>query len=244
MKMESTYLCEAGLRRKENQDAVFTYRLGEMALFLVADGMGGHTHGEEASSALTEEAELWCQSFSEQSYANDFQKMLDSVRRMLLSVNQKIWQEHAGSVCGTVFALLFFYRDRYAVFSSGDARIYKRCFGQFGRLTCDDVWENQAKRTNQEREDLTHPYRGRVTNALGVKEELQVRVISDRIRGKSVFLLCSDGLYKLCSDKIIKSEMKKIRWGMSLKKAVGKLRKIVYANGADDNLSIILVKAW
>lgn len=244
MKTEFTYLCEEGLHRKENQDAVFTYHLGEMALFLVADGMGGHAHGEEASRALTEEAEYWCQMFSEKFYENDFHRMVDSIRRMLSAVNQKIWQEHAGSVCGAVFVLLFFYGNQYAVFSSGDARIYKQCFGQFRRLTCDDVWENQAKRTNQEREDLTHPYRGRITNALGVKKELQVRVISEQIMRKSVFLLCSDGLYKLCSEKIIKSEMKRVRWGMPLKKAVGELRQIVYANGADDNLSIILVKVW
>lgn len=244
MKIDFTYLCETGLQRKENQDAVYAYHLGKMALFLVADGMGGHTHGEEASRALTEEAALWCQSFSEKSYANDFHKMVDSVRGMLSAANQKVWQEHAGNICGAVFVLLFFYGDKYAIFSSGDARVYQKCIGKFMRLTCDDVWENQAKRTRKEREDLAHPHRGRVTNALGVKKDIQLRVLSDRVTQKSVFLLCSDGLYKQCLETMIKRQMEWVRWGMSLKKAVMKLRETVYVNGAVDNLSIILVKVW
>lgn len=242
MEIEYAKICEKGLSREENQDAVFTCKTSEMAFFLVADGMGGHSHGEEASQMLVMACAEWCKCFSERKYESDFSKMISTIRKMLMDTNQKVREEHKGSVCGAVFVLLFVYRKKYAVFSSGDARVYFNQFWRYQKLTLDEVWENQMERTKQERENLQHPFRGRLVNAFGVKVELKVRVLCDQIAGRGVFLLCSDGLYKMCPEKYLKRQVQKAGWGVPIEKVIKQLRRTVYQNGAKDNLSIVLVK--
>ena len=100
MEIEYAKICEKGLSREENQDAVFTCKTSEMAFFLVADGMGGHSHGEEASQMLVMACAEWCKCFSERKYESDFSKMISTIRKMLMDTNQKVREEHKGSVCG------------------------------------------------------------------------------------------------------------------------------------------------
>ena len=85
-----------------------------------------------------------------------------------------------------------------------------------------------------------HPNMGKLVNAVGIRKEIRCRVITDIILPDAVFLLCTDGLYKFCSDRLLRACVQ-TDW-MSPEPAVDKLIEEVYKNGADDNITVIIVK--
>ena len=58
---------------------------------------------------------------------------------------------------------------------------------------------------------------------------------------RQLFLLCSDGVSKMCSEKRLRKILQFYQKGVSLAGVVEKLKEEVYKNGASDNLSVILV---
>ena len=56
-----------------------------------------------------------------------------------------------------------------------------------------------------------HPNRGKLVNAIGTKSSVQCRIQTDMIFDNTIFLLCTDGMYKYCPDKQIKSAQKRSR---------------------------------
>lgn len=81
MKIEFIEYSSPGLVRKNNQDSIFAKAKGEYGLFVVADGMGGHEHGEIASARLTEAFVKWWKCNSEnipyfEKYYSDIKNIL------------------------------------------------------------------------------------------------------------------------------------------------------------------------
>ena len=66
MKIECLGLCETGLVRKVNQDSIFLKLNDYAGIFVVADGMGGHSHGEIASQMITKTMEEQSNHFAEE----------------------------------------------------------------------------------------------------------------------------------------------------------------------------------
>ena len=175
MKIECLGLCETGLVRKVNQDSIILKINDYAGIFVVADGMGGHSHGEIASKMITKTMEDWWNHFSEEKYDWDFEKMVYAIQSSLSYANKEVFRNYnQNMVCGSTFAILFLYRDRYAVIHAGDSRIYLEDQG-FGCITVDDVWENQPNLKEEEKRDTSHPNYGHLTNALGIFEKLKSR---------------------------------------------------------------------
>ena len=104
------------------------------------------------------------------------------------------------------------------------------------------MWENQVGLSAMEKRKNWKTHKGKLVNAVGTKANISCSVITDRYEEGTVFLLCSDGLYKFCDDKQLKYWMKKSRKVKDLGEACKALSDIVYENGAGDNVSIILVR--
>ena len=62
--MEYSGVCAVGKKRNVNQDAILSETHDDMGLFVVADGMGGHSHGELASRCIVDEMKKWAVQFS------------------------------------------------------------------------------------------------------------------------------------------------------------------------------------
>ncbi|MCI8724743.1 MAG: serine/threonine-protein phosphatase [Hungatella sp.] len=250
MKIQYTSFCETGLVRQENQDAVFCGTDGTAGLFVVADGMGGHQDGARASSTIKEKASEWWKHYGYCVKRPAFSQVIEELRETFSKANEEIYfHTEAGAICGSTLVALWLDKDGWVLFSCGDSRCYHAKSGILGKrfvqLTTDDVWENQPENvqgmTRQQVEDNENF--GFLVNAVGIREDLQYSIQSDSCKGKNLFLLCSDGVYKYCPEESLK------RFSFSAlrsKKPDTMSRGIweqVLQNGAGDNLSLVLVMA-
>ena len=244
MNYEIVGLSDIGLKRKMNQDAVFWSKNEDMAICVVADGMGGHNSGEVASNVIKQAVSRCWDIFKISMNSLNLHSMITTLKRELEKENSVLYQEYCEKgICGSTFVILMCFKGQFGILSAGDSRIYLKRGFSFMQITEDEVWENQAYLSDTERADMKHPNRGKLVNAFGSKSELQMRVKMSVLENKDTFLLCSDGLYKMCSERKISAAMKKARkGGDNMKSALIELRNETEESGATDNFSIVLLK--
>lgn len=234
---------DIGLKRRTNQDAICGFQKEDAGLFAVADGMGGYANGEWASQKVIEELTNWWNRFSPDLYGMEFNRMVSAIEQTIEYANRCIYLEwNRNKMCGTTITVLFIYRKFYGIIYAGDSRCYLSWGKKWEQITVDEVWENQSGLSSIERSLKEHPNRGKLVNAVGVRNNIQCRVVTDVIPKNSVFLLCSDGLYKFCQEEAIKNYVKKSKKRMELGLVIDELVDKVYENGAKDNISVIIVK--
>lgn len=240
--MRHAMVCDIGKIRSINQDAVFSASCKDVGLFVVADGMGGHSHGEKASQQIVQKIAEWWETFVPERYDNDFGRMMISLKQAVERANWEIYENYNRSmICGSTIVLLFIYEDNYGVIYAGDSRIYLYHGWKLQQLTMDEIWENQPNLTETERKAGWEQFHGRLFNAVGIYNLLQCTLITGRLQPGMVFLLCSDGLYKYCPKRHLKKCMKRAKRVKELETDMAELLSRVYASEAADNISAILV---
>jgi len=246
VRLEASSVCDAGLVRKRNQDSILAYQYdpGQLGVFLIADGMGGYADGERASSAIAGGIREWVEALPEPGLETTAASLLLEAREKLVEINGHIWQEwNQGQICGSTCVLLLIVKDGFGILSVGDSRVYRRSGRRFEQLTRDDVWENQTQVRGQytENEMKRHPNYGRLTQAVGSGAELFYNMQSGKIESGDIFLLCSDGIYKMCPPRFLDRETRACR-KRALDEVRDEIMEEVRRNGARDNASLILVR--
>lgn len=242
MRLEYYGVSDTGSVRNINQDAFCMYQKGDTGLFAAADGMGGYADGEKASRIVIDELSKWWDSFAPDICAGDFKNMVYDAEQAVAAANRRIYtQLNRSGVCGTTVTALLIYQSYCGIIYAGDSRCYMSCGRVYKVLTVDEVWENQPGIQKEELGIKNHPNRGKLTNAVGVRENVCCRMLTDEIRPDTTFLICSDGLYKYCEDRYIKKCLKHAKDARSVKKAVHSLLDRAYKNGAGDNITMIIV---
>ena len=243
MNLISSGRTDVGKTREINQDSFGIFRKEDVELFVVADGMGGYANGEKASQTVVGEISKWWDAFSPVTYDYEFEEMLSAVEQIIAQANKIIYtQYNVNEVCGTTVVALFIFRERYGIIYAGDSR----CYAVVGRrcrcLTIDEIWENQSHISSSERRTKRHPNRGKLVNAVGIKDNVQCRVLTGITEADEVFMLCTDGLHKYCSEGYIKKCMRLCRDKGTMEAQIDNLIRKVYKNGADDNVTVVVVK--
>lgn len=250
MNIHYTALSEIGLKMKENQDNLFCAVHGKTGIFIVADGMGGHQDGALASAAIIKKTSEWWKQYISSPSRPGFFGGIEELKKTFSEVNQEIYSgTKKGELCGSTLVALWMVHGTWAVFSCGDSRCYqvkgrwlKR---EFCQLTTDDVWENQQQMISglSEYQIKTNKNFGRLVRAVGVQPNFQCSVQSDQCRKETLFLLCSDGIYKYCPEEYLKKQAFEVLQNKDLNRAAENIRRKVLENGAGDNLSLIIVLA-
>ncbi|MBR4981533.1 MAG: serine/threonine-protein phosphatase [Lachnospiraceae bacterium] len=246
MRIVYSGICDIGLKRENNQDSIFTYsgKDKDVSLFVVADGMGGYSSGELASQMITNKLSQWVEHFSIELYDGNFLKMMESLEHKLEEINSEIFfRYNQEQICGSTCILLFIYKEYYGIINIGDSRIYKKEGWKIKSLMKDDVWENSPdiQERFSKREIINHPNYGKLLQSVGTKENLALASKTDILRQGDTFLLCSDGLYKMCSEKKLAGMLQFVSES-KVEKCVKKMLSACYKAGAGDNVSIIVVK--
>jgi serine/threonine protein phosphatase PrpC len=225
-----------GLRRSGNEDSAIT----SANLIAVADGMGGHAGGEVASAiAIKELTKLIPIS---QSIHIDADSIEDLLAQAMVDIDLEIARvanddpELRGM--GTTLTALLLHEDRVALMHIGDSRAYRLRDGELEQLSLDHTvlqeLIDQGKLTIAEAHD--HPQRSLLTQVLMGSGNIDpVLVVYERKAGDR-YLLCSDGLSSVLSNKEIKSLLKKNK----REDVVAALVDATYINDAPDNVTVIV----
>lgn len=225
-----------GLVRAGNEDAALTSR----SLVAVADGMGGHAAGEVASriaiTTLAKESELFTQNDVDLESADDLYASAISLIDATISQYAIENPELAGM--GTTLSALFLRDGAVAALHIGDSRIYRLRGNLFEQLTTDHtvIQELLDQGAITEGDVATHPQRSVLTQVLMGDGRNQIALSIYEVKADDRFLLCSDGLTGAMSEKDIKAILKSKARGP----AVESLIEGAYANGAPDNVTVIV----
>lgn len=246
MKLEVSSVCDTGLVRKRNQDSILVYQNdpAQMGAFLVADGMGGYADGERASSAIVNGMWDWLKGLPEPDLNTTAASLLLEARQKMTEINRFIWQEwNQGQVCGSTCVLLLIRKERFGILTVGDSRVYRRRGRRFELLTQDDVWENQSEVRRQYSEEALrrHPNYGKLLRAVGNSPDLSCDTQGGEIAAGDLFLLCSDGVYKMCPPRFLERETRSFR-KRPLDEIRDEIMDEVRRGGARDNASLILIR--
>jgi serine/threonine protein phosphatase PrpC len=239
MKFVSHALTHVGLVRSRNEDAFLDRP--EIALWAVADGMGGHDKGDEASAAIV--AALQNLKPRDLTEIDDY---VDEVEKPLTLVDRDLRGRAAALGPGTVIAstvvTLFVYEGDFGCLWAGDSRLYLLRDGELRQLTTDHSRVQQLVSAGllAPEDTADHPEAHVVTQAVGgARFALGVR--AGNLRPGDWFLLCSDGLTNMLSDAEIAQEVGAP--GATPQSAAERLLDLVLARGAVDNVTIVIVEA-
>jgi protein phosphatase len=221
-----------GLRRTRNEDTY--YADASLGLFLVADGMGGHQHGEVAAALVRDAvADLVTRGHT----------LVEAVR----AADERLIQ-HSRSFrdprpMGTTIAAIRLHADSYEVVWVGDSRVY--LWQKTLRQVSHDhslVQELVAAGTLDPRQAARHPQRNVITQALGITaaEQLHIGMARGKLEHGMCFLLCSDGLTEEVDDGIIANVVS--RQDLSAQESAEHLLLAALDGGGSDNVTIILAR--
>lgn len=237
------FLTDKGRVRKVNEDSAQCALNPFGNVFLViADGMGGATKGDVASSKLVD---YLIKSFRalEEEFKNP-KAAMKWLNKVILEANEKIYKiaksDPSFKGMGTTLSACLIIKDNLITAQVGDSRIY-RLGNELEQLSVDQTYVNyliNVKKLSPQ-EANAHPDRHKITNAVGTKANLNVDLKTFEYHGEKL-LLCSDGLY---NNVPIKDMISILKGNDSLDKKCMQLIAFGNANGGSDNMAVIIWEA-
>lgn len=227
---------DVGNYRKNNEDSYYVDNSSQ--LFILADGMGGHLAGEQASSMATEIIAREFENLKNHKLQNVIETMATSVKNANSEIYEKSSNNEDFRGMGTTVSLGYSLEDVLVYANVGDSRIYK-LNKDIEQLTKDDSFVNYLIEIGEitPEESKHHPKKNVLTKALGTAPDIDVYVNTLNIEKDDIFLFCSDGLTNMVSDvdifKIIKEN--------TPEDAGEKLMNLALENGGMDNITFIIV---
>ena len=197
LRLRAAAATDVGNIRDSNEDDLLVV---DDALYVVADGMGGHAAGEVASREAVEAMRD----------AYETPGSTDDVRQAVRLANGAVWKRGTDNpsyrgMGTTVTAVAVVEGDKLAVANVGDSRTYLLRDDELVQLTEDHSFVQEAVRTGQlsRSQAESHPRRSQLTRALGVGDDVEVDVdVIEPLTGDRL-LLCSDGLWDEVGDEVI-----------------------------------------
>ena len=225
-----------GLVRQGNEDSAFA----SAQLIAVADGMGGHAAGEVASRIAVQVLQklaptLSAEDIDEDSVEDLFMHSLHNIDAEIAAVTDEDVEKRG---MGTTLTALLIRDTRIALLHVGDSRCYRLRGNTLEQLSNDHtvIQELLDQGAISEAEAAEHPQRSMLTQALRGDGDVTPVLQMYEIKKGDRYLLCSDGLSGVLTDKEIKVGLKK----SDKDEAVKFLNDATYINGAPDNVTILI----
>ena len=237
LRMSSAGQTDKGRVRGHNEDAFLD--APQQSLWVVADGMGGHTAGDVASKMIVER-------LAKVQPAADPGAFLDAVELELYAVNEDL-RKHAKernvSLIGATVVTLLAAKDYFMCGWAGDSRAYRYQDGALEQISRDHSTAQEMLDTGQFTQQQllqTRPTRNTITRAVGGEAKLFLDWVLAGYAPGTQFLLCSDGLSKEISDRRIAEELGR---NLSPQQTVQNLVQAALDAGGRDNVTAVVIKA-
>ena len=249
MQIESAGLTDVGQRRKLNEDAFLVD--DALALYVVADGMGGHAAGEVASSeavdavhsmVIRERAKLerLSQGAINEEVVRQAHRVLEAaVQNATYQVFGIAQHEPEQQGMGTTVSALALAGPYGITAQVGDSRIYLIRQGQARPLTEDHTlvaWQLKQGIITPE-EALLSPHKNVITRAVGSREYVQVDTRFVDLQPNDALMLCSDGLHGYVPDHEIPGIV-----ALGPRLAVERFIQLANDRGGRDNITCVVVQ--
>ena len=230
---QSAALTDVGKQRKLNEDSIL--ERSAAGLWVVADGMGGHSAGDLASQLIVN-------SLAQLDTDLTLAALVTQVENTVQAVNDRLFAVATAhqQTSGSTVVILLASGPHAVVMWAGDSRCYRLRQDQLSQISTDHTQIELfiAKGLMTRAEALGHPSSNMVTRAVGVTDELLLEMDLLELADGDCFLLCSDGLDKHLSDDEIAQHLR----GAVPASAARALIDLTLARGAVDNVSVCVVK--
>jgi protein phosphatase len=225
-----------GKVRKHNEDAILVRE--DVGLWVVADGLGGHSAGDYASGLIVERLGTLART-------GDVFDFVESIEDTLAQVNTELRQVAATrgvDLIGSTVVLLVYDPDFMLCGWVGDSRAY--CFedGHLRQITRDHVHgvkDEVTQFAGGPAPSRPQPGAGVLTRAIGAEDRLYVDWVVAGNRPGMQFVLCSDGINKEMTDEELDAHCARLR-------APGELLQDLFAialgRAGRDNVSAVIVR--
>jgi protein phosphatase len=237
MKRRFTGLTDPGLLRSVNQDNFYLDPKGRF--FIVADGMGGHAGGQEASQIATKQTEAYLDEHWDSDIASDV-----LLEEALKQANQGILEDQYNHPergdMGTTAVIVMFRQDQPWYAHIGDSRLYRLRDSQLEQISEDHTWVARALKVGDisPEQAKVHPWRHVLFQCLGRKDLHQMDIYPLDVRAGDRLLMCSDGLTEEVPDELI-SEV--LQSSETCEEAVTQLVEAAKKAGGSDNITVVII---
>ncbi|SES66188.1 protein phosphatase [Natronincola peptidivorans] len=240
--MKAAAITDVGRVREINEDNYCIYENG-VALYMVADGMGGHKSGEIASSIAIDSIKNHIIRYLTDEFEEPAIKgvIFEAFNR----ANQEIYDKSANNFdcegMGTTVTMALIIQGKLFIGHVGDSRAYLLRNSELEQITQDHSLVAELVRNGSitEREALKHPQKNIITRCLGTDESVKADIFSlDFVEG-DMLILCTDGLTNFVDKEEIKRailEKEDCMEGCSY------LVSLANQRGGYDNITVVIIK--
>src|SRR3954467_1317277 len=241
---------DVGRKRNHNEDSFLCNN--DIALYAVADGMGGHLGGERASRMAVEILE---REIAEVRKAGQFDaRPADAppgaphpvaalLRRAVVEADRHIYEaalsnpELAGM--GTTLTTLLFHGGYVHLGHVGDSRAYLYRDGKARQLTEDHSWIQEQIRAGlvAPEDAIVQRFRNIITRSVGFEPGVEPDVMTLPVEAGDCYVLCSDGL----SNYLGEEEIAQVLTGKFYAEAGAAMVEMANARGGDDNITCVVM---
>lgn len=204
---------DIGLVRDTNEDcaiAITHPKDSKIKLLIVADGMGGKSHGDIASNYVASTISKWFLNKEPQAL-NSTKKINELLIRYIKVINTNLIKKYGENVLGTTLTLALINRSNTIILNSGDSRCYIYQENKLTQITEDQsaVWDYH-KYGGVNKDDLRYFANNNViSSCIGLFSDfchIESKIIKNNYQ---IIMLFTDGVTDLITDKKIKQLIKK-----------------------------------
>lgn len=236
--MKSFYLTDCGKIRSHNEDSVIIVKnIKDEYLMAVADGMGGHSAGEVASSITIS---YLSKHFKDTFLSLEKKDAIDWLKETVKEINSLIFRyatDHPESKgMGTTLVLALVTKEYILIGNIGDSSGFVMKDGSLHKITYDHTLVNllvTAGELTQE-EAVNHPKKNVLMRALGANDPIDIDIFDCDMEISDI-LLSSDGLTNMLDYRNIE---KVLQSDLEIEDKVIKLINKANNRGGTDNISI------
>jgi protein phosphatase len=250
MKIRYAAKTDVGMKRTHNED--YFSLMEDEQLFIVADGMGGHSSGEVASRLAAETVSEFYQRTKDEdaTWPYKMDRSLSYIENRLVCgiklANYKIYETASKDIrfkgMGTTIVTCLINGDKIYIAHVGDSRCYRLRNGVVEQVTRDhSLLEDykDAKPDMTAEEERNFPHKNVITRALGMRDTVQVDIRTEEVMDADLFLLCSDGLSGMITDEHIRQILTASE---DLEKSVAELVDSANRAGGTDNITTLVLQ--
>jgi serine/threonine protein phosphatase PrpC len=251
MKLKYAGATHVGMKRDHNEDNLMLD--SDHNLFVVADGMGGHSSGEVASRIAVETLKVFFEDTAddedatwpfkmERTLSFEENRFVTGVKLANKNIFDTALSDSRFKGMGTTFVGLVADEEHALVAHVGDSRCYYMRDGKLSQLTEDHSLLNDYKKIQKltPEEEEAFPHKNIIVRALGMKELVLVDIQKHAAQPGDILCLCSDGLSGEITDPKLEELMN--AHVDDLDKCVEELIQAACDHGGKDNVTVVLVQ--